>query len=150
MELTKRQVRKLGLLPCPFCGSPADIEPWHGGKPTKQLVSCGAPHNGEGEVCSVSPLVTGETPEEAAGKWNQRAMGWRSVSVIDVFTIEECLSKRPGEDGVKAILAVYLYDDGDVRVGEHGGIGGEISIGLLEMAKARIIAGWLSERDTSE
>lgn len=53
------------LLPCPFCGGPAEIRPWHGGKPTKKMVSCAEP-------CDVGPQVTGETRKEAIQKWNTR------------------------------------------------------------------------------
>lgn len=43
------------------------MEPWHGGKPTKQLVSC------SNEFCPASPGVCGETPKEAIAAWNRRA-----------------------------------------------------------------------------
>jgi hypothetical protein len=59
------------LKPCPFCGKPPTMEPWHGGAPTKQLVSCS---NVEGpRLCQVAPGVTGETPRQAAARWNRRA-----------------------------------------------------------------------------
>jgi len=54
------------LLPCPFCGEAPEMEPWHGGKPTKQMVSC------VNDACAVLPQVTGETPALAAEAWNQR------------------------------------------------------------------------------
>ena len=55
------------LLPCPFCGSKPDVEPWHGGAKTKIRVGC------VDETCSVQPCCTGQT--EAAGRirWNRRA-----------------------------------------------------------------------------
>ncbi len=53
-------------LPCPFCGSPAEIEYWHGGAPTKRLLSCSNPD------CWVDPSVTGETRQEAIDRWNAR------------------------------------------------------------------------------
>jgi len=43
------------------------MEPWHGGAPTKQLISCSS------EECEVTPAVTGETPEEAVERWNSRS-----------------------------------------------------------------------------
>lgn len=59
------------LKPCPFCGSKAEMEPWHGGGPKKQVVSCS---NAEGHNrCHVQPMVTGETPRQAASRWNRRA-----------------------------------------------------------------------------
>jgi hypothetical protein len=58
--------RNATLLPCPFCGAPAESEPWHGGKKTKTMISCG------NEKCDVLPAVTGETPNEAALRWNRR------------------------------------------------------------------------------
>lgn len=64
-------------LPCPFCGAPATIEFWHGGKPTKRMIKCG---NGAGTLgsaatatCEVYPSVTGETEREALAAWNSRA-----------------------------------------------------------------------------
>ncbi|GAA5627493.1 hypothetical protein Brsp05_02784 [Brucella sp. NBRC 12953] len=54
------------LKPCPFCGAAAEMQPWHGGAPTKQLISC------SDDQCDVGPSVTGETPEEAATRWNTR------------------------------------------------------------------------------
>lgn len=55
------------LLPCPFCGSAPVIEPWHGGRPTKKMISC------ESTSCHVNPGVTGETRKEAVVRWNGRA-----------------------------------------------------------------------------
>lgn len=57
------------LKPCPFCGAPAEHEPWHGGAPTKVMIGCSARH----DECEVGPQVTGETFEEGAGHWNRRA-----------------------------------------------------------------------------
>ena len=51
----------------PFCGGPASVEPWHGGKPTKRLIECA------NEDCDVKPSVTGETKREALALWNTRA-----------------------------------------------------------------------------
>jgi hypothetical protein len=54
------------MKPCPFCGSSAEMEPWHGGGPNKQMISCSS------ETCEVSPMMTGETPAEAIAVWNMR------------------------------------------------------------------------------
>lgn len=54
------------LKACPFCGSQAGMEPWHGGAPTKQMISCTS------DECEVAPMVTGETPDEAVTRWNTR------------------------------------------------------------------------------
>ena len=54
------------LKSCPFCGGPAEMVPWHGGGPDKQLICC------ESETCEVGPSVTGETPKEAIALWNGR------------------------------------------------------------------------------
>lgn len=71
------------LLPCPFCGSVAEMEPWHGGAPTKQMIMC----VGREDVCEVAPMVTGETPEEAVANWNCRALppasGARGITNTD-------------------------------------------------------------------
>ena len=61
--------KQIELLPCPWCGEKPQIQPWHGGLPTKVLISC---ENDEG--CAVTPIVSGETPEEAASNWNHRTM----------------------------------------------------------------------------
>jgi hypothetical protein len=53
-------------LPCPFCQAIPTVEPWHGGKPTKRIVSC------QSEGCYVNPMVTGETHNEAVARWNIR------------------------------------------------------------------------------
>ena len=56
------------MKPCPFCGADPTMEPWHGGAPTKQRIGCD-----NQEYCDVLPGVTGETPQEAAARWNARA-----------------------------------------------------------------------------
>lgn len=63
--------------PCPFCGAPAQIEFWHGGKPSKRMVSCSGQGNtlmrGKRPItCHVSPSVTGETKAQALDRWNMR------------------------------------------------------------------------------
>jgi len=59
-------MNKTKIKPCPFCGSLPNVEPWHGGKPTKRMISC------DNEDCPVRPQVTGETLEEALDHWNTR------------------------------------------------------------------------------
>jgi len=54
---------------CPFCGHFPQIEPWHGGAPTKRLISC------SNEACEVGPMVCGETEKEAIRYWNHRKGG---------------------------------------------------------------------------
>lgn len=61
------------LLPCPFCGQQPEMEPWHGGAPTKVMIACVGLHPEEGFIdCGPAPCVTGETPEEAIAAWNTR------------------------------------------------------------------------------
>ncbi len=59
---------KIVLWSCPFCGSKPEMIKWHGGKPTKRMISC------ENEECHVAPSVIGETPTEAADRWNHRVV----------------------------------------------------------------------------
>lgn len=58
------EIDKAGLLPCPWCGTKPDVEPWHRGAPTKVMVWC------QNENCDVAPGVTSETPTQAASCWN--------------------------------------------------------------------------------
>lgn len=60
------ETESLNLLPCPFCGAPAEMVMWHGGGPDKRLVSCSS------DACDVQPTVSGESPKEAAARWNRR------------------------------------------------------------------------------
>lgn len=53
-------------LPCPFCGSPAETELWHGGAPTKTRVVCSS------YDCSVRPSSCEETYNRALAIWNNR------------------------------------------------------------------------------
>lgn len=64
-------------LPCPFCGAPAQIQFWHGGRPSKRLVGCSGVHDTlmrdrRPITCHVGPSVTGETKAEALARWNAR------------------------------------------------------------------------------
>lgn len=55
------------LKDCPFCGASPLIEYWHGGKPSKRMISC------SGMSCDVHPSVTGETEREAVERWERRS-----------------------------------------------------------------------------
>ena len=57
-------------LGCPFCGRRPTIEPWHGGRKTKRMITCSAEYADE---CPVAPSVTGETRKLALAAWNTRA-----------------------------------------------------------------------------
>ena len=76
----------MNLLPCPFCGTAPIRQPWHGGAPTKILISC------DNEDCAVSPGVTGETPPMAEERWNTRAQltSARSAGGRGVVETDDC------------------------------------------------------------
>lgn len=52
---------------CPFCGWVPNIQPWHGGAPTKMLIAC------DDSRCAVQPSVSGETKRTALARWNKRS-----------------------------------------------------------------------------
>lgn len=75
------------LLPCPFCGGEATVQPWHGGRPTKKPISCSnGYHYDEDGGCSVGPSVCGETEEEAAVAWNRRAADEHKLTPEEAWT----------------------------------------------------------------
>lgn len=76
------------LLPCPFCGGEATVQPWHGGRPTKKLIRCSNDgYYDEDGGCSVGPSVCGETEEEAAAAWNRRTAGEKKLTPEEAWTI---------------------------------------------------------------
>ena len=54
-------------LPCPFCGAPPVVEPWHGGPATKTMVSCDEQDCHAGMV-----YVVADTATAAIELWNVR------------------------------------------------------------------------------
>lgn len=64
--LNKPAVVRGDLKDCPFCGSPPEIEYWHGGRLTKRMISC------SNYDCDVRPSVTGDTEREAIARWERR------------------------------------------------------------------------------
>ncbi|QXZ71844.1 Lar family restriction alleviation protein [Agrobacterium sp. S7/73] len=77
----------ISLLPCPFCGGEATVQPWHGGRPTKKLIRCSnGDHYDEDGGCSVGPSVCGETEEEAAAAWNRRATDENKLTPEEAWT----------------------------------------------------------------
>jgi len=59
-------MKTIEVKPCPFCGEPPKVRPWHGGGPRKTLVHCGD------DYCRVAPMVAGSTKARAIRFWNQR------------------------------------------------------------------------------
>lgn len=53
---------EIKLLPCPFCGYPAEIHPYK----DRVHVEC------SNYKCAVVPFVIADSEEEAAAKWNTR------------------------------------------------------------------------------
>lgn len=108
-----------GLLmkPCPFCGGEPTMQPWHGGLPTKKLITCtNAGFYDEDGGCSVGPSVTGETDEEAVASWNRRSqigvsIELESVKRFDCCTIHKC-GQQPRGVMIEAEDGEYvLFDD---------------------------------------
>lgn len=64
-RLNKEPLVRHDLRSCPWCGASPNIQYWHGGKPTKRMISC------SGLDCDVSPMVTGETEREAVQRWER-------------------------------------------------------------------------------
>ena len=62
----KATIEATDLMVCPFCGSEAKMQPWHGGGPEKVHIGCSS------DYCKVMPGCTGETPNEAQAVWNRR------------------------------------------------------------------------------
>ena len=62
----KKITKPKDALPCPWCNTKPEMQPWHGGGPNKHLIGCASVN------CEVSPSVSGESPEEAIRKWNRR------------------------------------------------------------------------------
>lgn len=89
------------LLPCPFCGSAPEMEPWHGGAPTKQLVAC------RSETCHVGPGVTGETPEEAISRWNSREAPSGAVGITETGDETGDTSVVTAYDGERGLLEAW-------------------------------------------
>lgn len=73
--------KDIKLLPCPFCGEVPSMVKWHGGSPTKRMISC------NNELCYVSPHVTGETPDKASTYWNDRFYNKSGVFRPGVFRV---------------------------------------------------------------
>lgn len=65
-RLNQQPVFEPDALNCPFCGEQATIEFYHGGRPSKRLISCSS------TTCEVRPSVTGETHAKALSHWNLR------------------------------------------------------------------------------
>lgn len=59
------------LLPCPFCGGPAEI--WRAHEDRPAWIACMG-------KCSVLVSNAYKTTEEAITAWNTRATGWRDIS----------------------------------------------------------------------
>lgn len=120
------------LKPCPFCNSAPTSEPWHGGSPSKIMISCSE------EDCDVNPKVTGETPSEAAAAWNRRTT---PATAADVVRVKELVWEEEEADWFSASTVFGIgyearkTDRGAVRI-RIGRGGWESFDGALEAAMA--------------
>lgn len=63
------------LLPCPFCGASPEAMDWHGGPKAQIFIECpNGNYADEDGGCSVGPDVVGSDMEDAAARWNRRAI----------------------------------------------------------------------------
>lgn len=126
------------LLQCPFCGDIPEMEPWHGGAPTKVMISC---VNDSG--CSVLPQVTGETPDEAVEHWNRRSSGQPAANAKpvpsdmmgrlyvgkatsgDQFLVWKALQVAPIEQPMQLAWRVVDRETGEPRTDWIDGDGGD-------------------------
>lgn len=67
------------LKPCPFCGAPAEEQPWHGGGARKIMVSC------SNEYCPLGPGVANNNPAKARIMWNRRAPSPVVAEVVKIL-----------------------------------------------------------------
>ncbi len=118
---------------CPFCGSPHEYEPWHGGLPTKMMIMCGNRPDGSGGNCMVSPMVTGETMDEAAENWNRRT----DLSQASVAAALEAAAKLCDE--ATAYREKQLTADGGDEATRDRWRGGKVQATLLADAIRALI-----------
>lgn len=80
------------IKPCPFCGGEATVEPWHGGRASKRMVSCCA------EDCSANPGVSGGTEAQAIAAWNRRSPAPSPASGESAEELSDAEAKRLYEE----------------------------------------------------
>ena len=105
--MTGYDAATVALLPCPFCSGVATMQPWHGGAPTKQLVSC----SNEDGNCEAAPAVTGETSAEAIAVWNRRALPIAPPAPLQEDKISPVELSAMFGDSMPLPVFDYLFSD---------------------------------------
>jgi hypothetical protein len=130
------------MKPCPFCGEYPTMQPWHGGLPTKKLITCtNAGFSDEDGGCSVGPCVSGETEEEAVASWNRRAeigvaCELPNMKRFDYGTVHKC-GQQPRGVMIEAEDGEYVLFDDLSEIASHFFCSGHAD-GMMQ-AKAEIV-----------
>lgn len=107
-----------GLLPCPFCGSPAELEQVTEADDTYWLVQCA------GRACDAIPIVHANSEEDAKARWNRRdpranAQGLGLIEEggrlarVRARQVQKVLRRAGVQDAAVTRTIMWLLIDGD-------------------------------------